>query len=282
MRVALIDADVLLHKACRTLQFDTYYDVNVPDTEYRYARDYIGKKDDRRKASVTGSLTETIECFESQMRTILMNTNATHSIYYLTPSRTFRHDVAVTHPYKEGRSTKPIHFAALKEYIIETHKAVTGLNIEADDCLGIAQTYFNNLEDSTSIICTVDKDLLMVEGLHYNLTTKVISYVSAAEGFMRYTRQLLTGDKIDCIIGIEGIGKIKAEKLLPDTLLGDHRAQGSIVKEQYKKAFGDIWQERLTENRQLLKMLTIDENLANYIITTPVIYHEFFGPGDDW
>ena len=78
---------------------------------------------------------------------------------------------------------------------------------EADDALGIAQT-----EDT--IICSIDKDLLMIPGRHYNFVKDEFQEVTNDSGMRHFYMQCLTGDRSDNIKGIEQIGPKKAEKIL--------------------------------------------------------------------
>ena len=54
----------------------------------------------------------------------------------------------------------------------------------------------------------------MVTGHHYNFNKDEIIYITPEEGRLNFYKQILTGDKIDDIPGIPGIGTKKAEKLL--------------------------------------------------------------------
>jgi 5'-3' exonuclease len=79
--------------------------------------------------------------------------------------------------------------------------------MEADDEMGIRQ-------DDTTIICTIDKDLDMIEGRHFNFVKNKHYMVDPATAMRNFYKQLLTGDKTDMIPGIYGLGPAKAEALL--------------------------------------------------------------------
>ncbi|HET8686278.1 MAG TPA: hypothetical protein VFM18_06390 [Methanosarcina sp.] len=79
--------------------------------------------------------------------------------------------------------------------------------MEADDLLGLHQT-----EDSC--IVSIDKDLLMIPGWHYNYVKDDLCYVSEWAGIYAFYKQLLVGDPSDNIKGAKGIGKAKAERIL--------------------------------------------------------------------
>lgn len=255
--IALIDGDVLLHKACNICEHNIYTDL-VTDLAYRRQRD-VPEGHEYQKDRYVGSLVDTTEAFKSLLVSIRDNSEAESYIVYLSPSRTFRHDLAVTKPYKGSRKgvSKPTHFAALKDHVVENYSPVLCDYVEADDGMGIAQCHLNG-QGVDTIICTIDKDLLMIPGNHYNLTSKESRSITLGEGYTLFYRQMLTGDSVDDIVGIRGIGPVKAKKLIPEIaeeVLSDWMRKGGVVEAKYKEFFGDIWKYRLDENKQLLWIL---------------------------
>lgn len=77
-----------------------------------------------------------------------------------------------------------------------------------------------------SCIVTLDKDLLMVPGLHYSwhieggtptkrwVRPAVKQLISPIEGLRWFYTQLLTGDPSDNIKGCPGVGKVGAKNML--------------------------------------------------------------------
>jgi len=94
-----------------------------------------------------------------------------------------------------------------KAFLTTEYNAITTDGYEADDALG-----FNQTEDS--IICSIDKDLLMIPGHHWNFVKKEHREVSELDGIKAFYRQMLIGDSSDNIFGVKGIGKVKAAKLI--------------------------------------------------------------------
>lgn len=86
---------------------------------------------------------------------------------------------------------------------------------EADDyCVIEAQRCKD--EGIPYIICTIDKDLRQMEGMHYNIRTGVIDVVEAEDGYDFLLQQCLTGDAVDGIQGLKGIGPKKSQKILQE------------------------------------------------------------------
>ena len=66
----------------------------------------------------------------------------------------------------------------------------------------------------SSVIISIDKDLNMIPGWHYNPDKDSLYFVEYLEGMKWFYKQLLMGDSVDNIPGIKGIGIKKAEKLI--------------------------------------------------------------------
>lgn len=169
----------------------------------------------------------------------------------------FREEVAVTKPYKGTRKgDKPLHYDNITAYMINCHPCVVAEGMEADDLLATTQTDALRTGEET-IICTRDKDLRMVEGNHFGwLCGKQEQYgpkyVSSREGFKFFCTQLLTGDTVDNIPGLPGVGPVKADLILegcdsmPDML--------KAVRDAYKGKYGDSWDAHMLEQGRLLWM----------------------------
>jgi hypothetical protein len=130
---------------------------------------------------------------------------------FLSGKTNFRNDVAVTAPYKGNRKgEKPRHHQMLRDYLIEKYEATVSENQEADDDIATRCTELGD----TSVIVSLDKDFDQVQGWHYNFVKKEKYYVTEEEGLLNFYCQFLEGDRIDNIVGVKGIGKVKARKLL--------------------------------------------------------------------
>lgn len=167
----------------------------------------------------------------SRMNTYIDNitydTQCSDYTIFLTGSNNFR--TALYPEYKAGRAEKPLHYRLLKDYLINHEAAVVSEGQEADDELGIHQT------DNT-IICTIDKDLLMVPGRHYNFVKGTFKDVSNEEGRDTFYKQLLTGDSTDNIPGIPKIGPKKAAKIVEGCT--DEISYQTAVLKAYKELLG--------------------------------------------
>ena len=152
----------------------------------------------------------------------------------------FRYAVATIKPYKGNRkgSRKPKMYHEIREHLITEYDTVVANGIEADDALGSAQT-------ETTFICSIDKDLNMIPGWHYNFTSGKVYHISEEEGYRNFYTQMITGDTVDNVPGIKGMGKVKAAKALAGvhTNFEMHR----IVKKLYIKANPDKTEEEVNK-----------------------------------
>jgi len=161
---------------------------------------------------------------------------------YLTGKGNFRQMVATTAPYKGNRKDfqKPKHYDALRAYLQRLGaELVEGQ--EADDAIAIEATK----EQDKCWIVSIDKDFDQVQGWHYNFVKKEKYYVTEEEGIRSFYTQILTGDRTDNILGIKGIGPVKAAKILENCT-----TERTFYDACVKAYDGNI--ERVTENGVLL------------------------------
>jgi hypothetical protein len=162
---------------------------------------------------------------------------------FLTGKGNFRDAIAVTVPYKGQRVTeKPIHLQALRCHLVTSWGFTVVQGIEADDAVGIAA--YAVPEDET-IMVHIDKDLNQFRGWHYNYRKKEKYHVTEFEGLHSFYTQILTGDRIDNIIGLKGIGPVKAKRILKECT-----NENELYQAVLKAYEGD--QQRVLENAQLL------------------------------
>ena len=174
---ALSDADLVAYRVACTLRDDD-------DKAFAYART------------------------EDLVDQILVNTEAESYRLFLTGKDNFRYTIYPE--YKAHRpKEKPFWLEPIRQYLIATFNAEVIDGMEADDAMGL------NQQDGT-IICSIDKDLLMIPGKHFNFVKNEFYEVTEFEGLKHFYKQCLMGDRSDNIKGIEKIGPKKADKLLEE------------------------------------------------------------------
>jgi len=140
------------------------------------------------------------------MQRIFEELGSTDAVVFLTGPGNFRKEVCPD--YKANRTKPaPVHLAACREFLIENFGAIVCEGHEADDALGYSQG-----EDT--VIVSYDKDLQQIAGQHYNFVKGELTTVTEQAGLRHFYEQMLVGDKGDNIIGVAGIGKVKAPRIL--------------------------------------------------------------------
>lgn len=195
-------------------------------------------------------LFDTLNCMDDAIRDIKQELSDWEPVLVLSQGgKTFRHDIAVTAPYKGNRKAeKPKFYNELREYLVnECGATLSGEGFEADDYIGM------NCDRKTDVISTIDKDLNMIPAWgHYNFVKKEMTKIKRPAYF--FWHQMLTGDKSDNIIGLTGIGEKRATALLDGYKTSQMR---KVVEEEYKREFaGELndeqWFKRFDENARLL------------------------------
>ena len=224
--LGLIDADIVAHRVGFTTEND---------------EEWIAK----------------VRCDE-MIEGMLHETGATEFQLWLSDSLENNFRLQICPEYKANRlaKPKPKWHEIIKEHLIIVWGARIAYNQEADDALGIGQDKVNIDNDTGTVICSIDKDLLQIPGNHYNFVKEEYVYITPGEGLTNFYRQLLIGDPGDNIPGCPGIGVVKAGQALNE--LGSERELFNRVVELYRKALPELKREdlniRILQTGQLLKI----------------------------
>ncbi len=166
----------------------------------------------------------------------------------------FREKVAKKKAYKGSRKNeRPKHYENLVEYVSATRDVVVAEGCEADDLLAIHQYA---AEPLTTIICSRDKDLKIVPGMHFGwmcgyqkqfgpaqvtveggLTLSASGKKLEGTGLKFFYSQVLTGDKTDDYPGLPRCGPVKAFGLLDEC--NGEAEMFNAVYEAYRSFYGD-------------------------------------------
>lgn len=146
------------------------------------------------------------------IRRIIHETNSMRAHVFLTGSRNFRYDVYDNYKANRKDTERPQWLQSCRAQLVSEFGALVTDGIEADDELGIQQCKY----DGQSIICSIDKDLLMIPGLHYNFVNQQFRMVSPLEGMRHFYYQLIMGDRADNIPGYDGKMRLKVPKFLEE------------------------------------------------------------------
>jgi DNA polymerase-1 len=178
-----------------------------------------------------------------------------------------RYEMAFTQPYQGQRRDvrKPRLYAPLRAWLMsepaicENTQYSIATHAEADDTIGCGAVA-DLKAGRTPYILTKDKDLRMIPGVHVNwdtgarvvLAPDVFSLVHGDKtyGTAFFWGQMLSGDMVDNIRGIPGIGQNKAAGILKH--VGMDSTAFSTVLEQYRQKFGEAATSLFCESAALL------------------------------
>lgn len=130
----------------------------------------------------------------------------------LSDKQNFRKKVLPTYKQNREATRKPLALKFCREYINDKYNGMVRPNLEADDLIGILAT--SNIIKGSKVICSIDKDLDQIAGLHFNPKTKEFYNITILEGEKNFYKQVLIGDATDNYKGCPSYGEVKASKVL--------------------------------------------------------------------
>ena len=272
---ALIDGDVIAYRVGFAAETQVIYIYERGEgssplavvNSLKEAEQYIAINEEAdlvaEVVTIPDDLSNTLHSVKMQIEYILKQTDATSYQVYLTGEGNYRDDIATIRKYKGNRDRmkKPYYFKEIRDYMVRQWGAEVINGMEADDAMAMKQTDLNVWKDPIgcdlyiyeSIICTIDKDLDMIAGWHYNFVKDIKYFVDFDTAEEWFYCQLIMGDVVDNIEGIPGAGKRKAYNVLKDCTNNEERY--AAVLELYG---GD--EGRLEENARLLWMSRYEPN----------------------
>lgn len=170
---------------------------------------------------------------------------------YITSTDKSNYRYQIEPLYKANRTQeRPKHYDFIREQLLTNplYKCQQVFNMEADDAIGIHSNCFSSFKESC--IISIDKDLDQIPGWHYNFVKKQKYYISRLNATRFFYKQILTGDKVDNIAGITGIGSALANRLI-NPLTTEEDMFGTV---NYIYSETNTTTEELIRRGQLLKI----------------------------
>lgn len=240
MKHILIDGDILTYRIGFSVESSVYV---VNNTIYkrkgfaeRHVKEHGGEIFKRKNI---GSMKDLVRNLQITMKTMFDDIGSNQYTMFLTDSsrqENFRSSIATVEVYKGNRSViaKPFFYKKIRELLIKDYKAVLVSGQEADDAIGIAQYKASrNAPDGSrifggTIIASIDKDLQVLEGEHYHMVNRTITTVTYEDALKNFCKQLLTGDRTDCVPGLPGILKHLDRREEANKLIYNHYIQNYV------------------------------------------------------
>lgn len=146
------------------------------------------------------SIEEMLVSLDQILNDLLTNSESTHYIAYIKGKGNFRY--SINPDYKGNRHKEsPWWWKTLKDYLIAKWQAFEVNNIEVDDACNITR-----LKVLNSFISAIDKDLLELEGEHYNWRTNKWYVNTKDQANYKFWGDMICGQPGDNIQGIPGKG----------------------------------------------------------------------------
>lgn len=221
-KIAIVDADILFH----------------------WALTFAAADDNTSLEEAKKEVEKVVLNFENTLK-------AKAYVYFIKGTGNFRYTVATMKPYKGTRNSEPYKYCKeMLEHFVIFRDCIRCHFLEADDMISI-------FHDERTIVCTNDKDAKQTAGDLYNFTKKELITLTEQEAWKNLWMQVLTGDTVDNIPGIEGIGPGKASKIITDDIPTEDYP--NTVLQAYIEKYGlRTGSDFYNENYQLIRMKTSD------------------------
>lgn len=204
------------------------------------------------------------------MNRIIYETGADSYKAFLGGSENFRTSIDPNYKANRADMPKPMWLQDVRAYLVTEWGAVICDGIEADDALGIEQTRLNSLcvgddyghfpPEYESVICSIDKDLHMIPGNHYNFVKQEWKQVTNDYAIKWFYQQLIQGDQTDNIMGFDGKARPKIPQFLQPKI--DELWDCTTEREMYELVLDMYSQdtERMHRNCHLLWIQRSEED----------------------
>ena len=168
-KTLLVDADIVAY------QFAV-----VNEQEYEW---------DEETTSKALDLDGALEAVDYFIKRLMVTTKASKALFCFSSSPNFRYDVLPT--YKHNRTgEKPELYSEVRAYIEDNYPCKVKPTLEADDVMGILST----LNPEQMVIATIDKDLMQIQGHHYNWRKDEYVYVTQEQADKFFYKQIILRD----------------------------------------------------------------------------------------
>ena len=234
-RIAVIDADIILYKACRAAEEE----VDFGDDQWVLWSDLNNVK----------------MIIDDQVDLIVEEMKADRSILCFSDKENFRKEINPLYKSHRRGGRKPLCFTEALNYCKETYPFRQLPRLEADDVIGILATCKMG-EPDEYVIVSEDKDLLTVPGFHWDLKNKKLYSLSTEEADFNFYSQILVGDMTDNYKGCPNVGKVTAEKLLNKAKESGEDLWETVIN-RFKKA--GLTEEDAITNARMARILRATE-----------------------
>lgn len=219
---------------------------------------------DEETTSKVTDLDRALEQVDYFIEGLMKTTKASKALFCFSSSPNFRYSVLPT--YKHNRTgEKPELYSEVRAYIEDKYECKTKPNLEADDVLGILST----LNPEQMVIATIDKDLMQIQGHHYNWRKDEYVYVTQEQADRFFYRQILMGDPTDGYSGCPYIGVKRAEDILIQAVVDEKSIWEAIVEAYEAKGLTEEYALQQARVARILRAEDYDFENQEVILWAP-------------
>lgn len=205
---------------------------------------------------------------------ILKDTKSDRAVFCLSGKENFRKEF--NPEYKSNRTKrKPILFLELRDWVVREFDTFERRGLEADDVMGIlATTDVIGYAEEEKVICSIDKDLRTIPGLHWNWDKQdgfvdEPDTVKEIDAIRMFYRQGLMGDKTDGYHGCPGIGPVSAAKVVTEEMVDETEMWKAVVACYVKAGFEESDALMNARCARILRAQDFDFEKGEVILWTP-------------
>jgi 5'-3' exonuclease len=138
-----------------------------------------------------------------------------------------------------------------------------GINQDWSNWSVLSEQFNPDKEQFPTVICSIDKDLHQIPGLHYNFVKKEWSQIEPWDGLKWFYQQLLIGDSTDGIKGCSGIGPVNSWSILGPIGCGDGPTNGGEGERKLFEATFKAYQKKEGKSEKRPSGKTDEEILSH-------------------
>lgn len=222
----LIDGDIYLYRACVVTEKVINFDGD--------------------NCFLLGSLSEAKEIFAEQITSFLEMFHTKQYIIALSDKDNFRKDILPSYKANRKNKPKPVQYSFLRQWVEKNYVTMSRPKLEGDDILGILATSPVIIKNPDKIIISLDKDIKTLPAKYYDSGSDERKRITEKEANYNHMLQTLTGDTADNYKGLQGVGRVGAEKIINKDM--SYREMWLAVAEAYKQK-GFTEQDALVQAR---------------------------------
>ena len=168
------------------------------------------------------------------MYRIVQETEATAYKVFIGGTDNFRYKIYPEYKANRKDAAKPPWLEPCREQLLVEWQAQIVNGMETDDMLGI-------LQSPDTVIASIDKDLFMIPGRHYNFVKQEFYNVNEVDAIRHFWFQMIMGDRTDNIPGYDGTARQTVPKFLQPQInllmdCKDQKAMEGMVRTMYEGA----------------------------------------------